>query len=428
MSERSGFIIASTSSGSGKTTFSLGLMRALRDRGHGVQPFKCGPDYIDTQFHGVASGRPSINLDMFMASEAHVSELFSRYSSRSDVSIIEGVMGLFDGYDKIKGSSADLARLLDLPVILLIDAASSAYSMAATIHGYLTFRPGIRVAGVVFNRVSSPGHFRYLREACADAGTECLGYIARAEGLQTPSRHLGLTLTGMREMESFITRAASAVGENVDIDRILALTAMDGTRFFAPGSRQDSGKRLRIAVAKDEAFSFIYPENLRAFGGGEIIFFSPMRDRRLPEADIVYLPGGYPELYAEGLEKNVNMRRSVAAYVENGGRMLAECGGMIYLTRDIDGREMCRIIPTSATMEGAKLTLGYRTVRFPGMTLRGHEFHYSRLVNPSVLPSVAGQRDARGDEVSTPFYRYKNCFAGYTHLYWGENGIRHLWE
>ncbi len=432
MSKSSGFIISATSSGSGKTTFSLGLMRALRDRGLRVQPFKCGPDYIDTQFHGAACGRPSVNLDTFMASEAHVADLFSRYASKSDVCVVEGVMGLFDGYDKIKGSSADLSRLLGLPVILLINAASSAYSLAATIHGFISFRPEVRVAGVVFNRVASPGHLRLLQAACADAGAECLGYIARSEGLQTPSRHLGLTLSGREEMETFIHRAAAAVSENVDIDRILSLTEISedaaGTPAITTAIGQRDGEKLRVAVARDEAFSFIYPENLKAFGRAEIVYFSPIHDSILPEADIIYLPGGYPELYAEDLAKNRKMRSAIADYIENGGRMLAECGGMIYLTRDIDGKEMCGIIPTSTTMENAKLTLGYRTVELPEMKLKGHEFHYSRLVNPDVLPSVARQRDVRGKEVSIPLYRYKNCFAGYTHLYWGESGIRQLWN
>lgn len=426
---RSGFIIAATSSGCGKTTFSLGLMRLLRERGLDVRPFKCGPDYIDTQFHRVASGRDSINLDTFMASEEYVADIFGRYASGGDVSVVEGVMGMFDGYDLMRGSSADMARITGLPVILLVNAASTAYSVAATIHGFKSFRPDVEVAGVVFNRVASERHFSFLKDACSDAGAECLGYIARCGNLQAPSRHLGLTLSGEEEMEQFVQAAAEAVAGNVDVDRLLGVTASRVPSWCGVAKDvEPSGQPLRIAVARDEAFNFIYPENLRSFAPHEVVFFSPMRDKELPEADIVYLPGGYPELYADTLSGNRSMRDSVRDYVERGGRMLAECGGMIYLTQDIDGADMCGVIPTSTTMDGARLTLGYRTVHLPGMTLRGHEFHYSRLVNPDVLPSAARQTNVKGDVVATPLYHYKNTYAGYTHLYWGERGILKIWN
>lgn len=426
---RSGFIIAATSSGCGKTTFSLGLMRLLRERGLDVRPFKCGPDYIDTQFHRVASGRDSINLDTFMASEEYVADTFGRYASGGDVSVVEGVMGMFDGYDRMRGSSADMARITGLPVILLVNAASTAYSVAATIHGFKSFRPDVEVAGVVFNRVASERHFSFLKDACSDAGAECLGYIARCDNLQAPSRHLGLTLSGEEEMERFVQAAAEAVAGNVDVDRLLGVTASRVPSWRGEAKDvEPSGRLLRIAVARDEAFNFIYPENLRSFAPYNVVFFSPMRDKELPEADIVYLPGGYPELYAGTLSGNRSMRDSVRDYVERGGRILAECGGMIYLTQDIDGAEMCGVIPTSTTMDGARLTLGYRTVHLPGMTLRGHEFHYSRLVSPDVLPSAARQTNVKGDAVATPLYHYKNTYAGYTHLYWGERGILKIWN
>lgn len=404
-------------------------MRLLRERGLDVRPFKCGPDYIDTQFHRVASGRDSINLDTFMASEEYVADIFGRYASGGDVSVVEGVMGMFDGYDLMRGSSADMARITGLPVILLVNAASTAYSVAATIHGFKSFRPDVEVAGVVFNRVASERHFSFLKDACSDAGAECLGYIARCGNLQAPSRHLGLTLSGEEEMEQFVQAAAEAVAGNVDVDRLLGVTASRVPSWCGVAKDvEPSGQPLRIAVARDEAFNFIYPENLRSFAPHEVVFFSPMRDKELPEADIVYLPGGYPELYADTLSGNRSMRDSVRDYVERGGRMLAECGGMIYLTQDIDGADMCGVIPTSTTMDGARLTLGYRTVHLPGMTLRGHEFHYSRLVNPDVLPSAARQTNVKGDVVATPLYHYKNTYAGYTHLYWGERGILKIWN
>ncbi len=424
----SGFVIAATSSGCGKTTFSLGLMRALRERWLDVRPFKCGPDYIDTQFHRVATGRDSINLDAFMASEDYVARTFCRYSEGGDVSIVEGAMGMYDGYDRMKGSSADISRMLRLPVILLVDGASAAYSVAATITGFKFFDFGSEICGVVFNRVASPRHFNLLKEACEDAGMECLGYISRLDALKTPSRHLGLTLSGRQEMENFVQAAAAAVKEHVDINGILELTARK-PEIIADENIITVEKRLRIAVARDEAFNFIYPENIRSFLPHEIIYFSPLRDRSLPDyVDMVYLPGGYPELFAKELEANVSMRASVADYVEQGGRMWAECGGMIYLTRDIDGVRMCGVIPTSTTMRDARLSLGYRRVKIGIYNFKGHEFHYSRLTDPDVLPSVGSQFNVRGEKVNTPVYHYKNMYAGYTHLYWGEYGILKLWN
>lgn len=203
------FLIAAASSGCGKTTLSLGLMRALSRRNAEVQPFKCGPDYIDTQYHRLATGRDSINLDLFMSSESHVRNLFDRYSSNADISIIEGAMGMFDGFDDMNGSAADIALKLDIPVILLINAASSSFSVAATIFGFTRFRPEVKVAGVVFNRVASANHFRFLKDACRATGVECFGYIGKNEKLQTPSRHLGLSLESMSEIERFIDVAAS---------------------------------------------------------------------------------------------------------------------------------------------------------------------------------------------------------------------------
>ena len=433
----SAFVIAAPRSGSGKTTLSLGLMRALSRRGMSVQPYKCGPDYIDTQFHRVASGNDSINLDTFMSSHAHVVSQFDRHICGQDAGIVEGAMGMFDGYDRMKGSCAEIASLLGLPVVLLVDSTSSAYSVAATIYGFRNFRPDIKIAGVVFNRVASEAHFAFLRDACLDAGAECFGYIRRNTGLQTPSRHLGLSLTAMEEMDAFINASAGAVSENVDIDRLL-----EATRYRRADKSADcsddydlsaSRMSLTIAVARDEAFNFIYPANIDALRSHRrydvtVKWFSPLSDRTLPMADIVYLPGGYPELYARQLEANGSMRASIRDYVEAGGRLLGECGGMIYLGRDIDGAEMCDVLPLSVTMADARLTLGYRKVDMPGLTLRGHEFHYSRVTDDKDCQSIAVQSNAKGKNVPTPVYRHKNCIAGYTHLYWAEQDILKLWD
>ena len=212
---RGGYLIGAATSNSGKTTFTMGLLRALRDRGLKVQPYKCGPDYIDTMFHEIASGRESVNLDTYMASDEHVKEVFKRYGEDADVRIVEGVMGLFDGYDKSKGSSAEIAMLLDIPVILVVNAKSVAYSVAPLIYGFKHFNPKLKIAGVVFNMVASENHFSFLKQACEDAGVPCLGYMLRNHDLIIPGRHLGLTIEAREETEELIGLAAKEVEEHV---------------------------------------------------------------------------------------------------------------------------------------------------------------------------------------------------------------------
>ena len=216
-------LIGAATSGSGKTTFTMGLLRALKRRGLNVQPFKCGPDYIDTQFHTIASGNQSVNLDTWMASAEHVRDVFERYSAGADAAVIEGVMGLFDGYDRMRGSSAEIAALLDVPVLLVVNARSTAYSVAALLHGMKTFRPDVRIAGVVFNQVASESHYSFLKDAAADAGVECLGWIPRTEGIEVPSRHLGLTVGLEKELNTLADRIADLIEKYVDLDRLIEL-------------------------------------------------------------------------------------------------------------------------------------------------------------------------------------------------------------
>ncbi|WP_336525870.1 cobyrinate a,c-diamide synthase [Bacteroides acidifaciens] len=423
--KKSSFLIAAASSGSGKTTLSLGLMNALSRRGMTVQPFKCGPDYIDTQYHSLATGRSSINLDLFMSTEKHVKEIYSRYGADSDVNIVEGVMGMFDGYERMAGSSAELAEKLNIPVILLVNAASTAFSVAATIYGFIRFRKNVKVVGVIFNRVASENHYAFLKDACAETGVPSLGYIRKNDALKTPSRHLGLSLDSVTEIERFINAAAEEVERNIDIESLLSLAEVDSEE---PQRYKTVVDDKVVAVAKDEAFNFIYPVNIEAFRS-RIVYFSPLRDTSLPDADMIYLPGGYPELFADELERNSGMRKAINEYAESGGRILAECGGMIYLTEEIDGKRMCGVFPLKTTMEDARLTLGYRKVNFPELNIRGHEFHYSHTVPAREnIPSMAQQFNVKGTLVATPVYRYRNTFAGYTHLYWGETDIFKLWN
>lgn len=217
------FLIGAATSNSGKTTFTMGLLRALINRKLNVQPFKCGPDYIDTMYHLLASGKESVNLDTFMASEKHVEEIFHKYGKEADVSVVEGVMGLFDGFDKSRGSSAEMAILLNIPVVLVVNAKSMAYSVAPLIYGFANFDKRLKVGGVIFNNVASVNHFSFLKAACTEAGVECLGYMSRNAELNIPSRHLGLTVGDRENMERTINTAATEIENNVDLNKILAL-------------------------------------------------------------------------------------------------------------------------------------------------------------------------------------------------------------
>lgn len=438
-----GFVVAGISSGSGKTTVTNGLIRALCRKGWKVSPFKTGPDYIDTQYHRVAAGRDSINLDLFMSDEGHVLDLFNRYSADSDISIVEGVMGLFDGYDGRARSAADISLITGLPVVLVVDAKSSAYSLGAVLYGFRTFDPNVNIAGVIFNNVSSHNHLRLLKMAAKDAGLCMLGYMPRNAALSVPSRHLGLRLDNDDAIRKFVEHAADMAERYIDLETLLATidanknnkAECSGREGMLSSNEVDSGKR--IAVAYDEAFNFIYPENLRVLQtnsefGGDIVRFSPIHDSCMPDADFLYLPGGYPELYKEVLGVNSSMRESIRYYIENGGYALAECGGMLYLGEEIDGSPMCGVFPLRGTMEGARLHLGYREVRTDDFSIRGHEFHYSSVIEDKerighfIYPAC--QYDVRGNLVSTPIYRHINAIAGYTHLYWADTDISRLYK
>lgn len=402
-------MIAAPTSGCGKTTFTLGLLRALRDKGFRVQPFKSGPDYIDPLFHQMAVGVESVNLDTYMSSPAHVQALFGHYGAGADACIVEAAMGLFDGADGPRGSAAEVAEVLDIPVVLLVSAKAVAYSVAPLIYGFRHFNPRLRLAGVVFNFVASERQLVTLRRACKDAGVPCLGYLPRNPNLVIPSRHLGLTLQEREKTEQLITLAAEEVTAHIDLDRLLeeAYKPHEANEPNKPHELIRLGPFLsRIAVARDAAFNFTYRANIDALCTlGEVTFFSPLQDTTLPPCDLLYLPGGYPELFAEQLAGNSAMREQIRAYAEVGGLVLAECGGFMYLCRDIDGQPMCDILPYSATMQGARLHLGYRETVVNGIALRGHEFHYSTTI----------------PEAPTPFVHYKNIRAGYPHWYWADD-------
>ncbi len=439
--KRKAFLLAAPSSGSGKTTVTLALLRILARRGLDVQPFKCGPDYLDTALHTMAAktgpeGLPGLNLDAFMASEGHVRELFARRAQQADVAVVEGVMGLFDGAVKADGSSAAIARLLNLPVIMVINGASMAYTAAAILYGFRNFDPSVQVAGVIFNRVTSAAHYRYLQEAALDAGVEPLGHIPASSGISISERHLGLNTSASYDREGVINAMADHIEKTVDVDRLLEIATIDLPPTVQEATPVAGRAGKVIAVAKDEAFSFIYHENLEVLARyGRLEFFSPMHDARLPQADLVYLAGGYPELHAETLAANTGMKQQIAGFCAKQGAVYGECGGLLYLghtlhTGDGAAHAMCGVFDIDTTMQDARLTLGYRKVTLAGherQELRGHEFHYSRICRENERASVARVSNARDEAVDTAVYRKGNAIASYIHLYWGENTELHTW-
>lgn len=407
-----------------------GLMRVLARKGLHVQPFKCGPDYIDTKFHALACGTPSVNLDCFMASAAHVKALYAHYAQMKEACVVEGMMGLFDGYDRDKGSAATIAELLNLPVVLVVDAKSAAYSTAALISGFLHFRPTLRFAGILFNRVGSPRHFEMLREVCNDLDIPCLGYLPRDKRLEQSSRYLGLDFS-QTEAEETLDYLADLLEQHVELDRLLTETQKERP------ADQDPFPLVRpcgwhISVARNaESFTFIYTQHLDLLRRiGEVRFFDPEQDEPLPaETDLLYLPGGYPEQWAAQLAAAQTSISSIRTYLEAGGKALAECGGMIYLTEGIRYTKapafvpLTGMIPCTITAEEShkKLSLGYRQFTYNGQALRGHEFHYTQFAEGGILPSsIAEVRNAKGQPSGTPVFRLRNLIASYAHLYWGE--------
>ena len=381
-------VVAGTSSGAGKTTVACGLIGALRARGLRVQGFKVGPDYIDPSYHALAAGRPGRNLDAFLSGPELIAPLARHGGAGADVAVVEGVMGLFDGASG-RGelaSTAHVAKLLRAPVVLVVDASAMARSAAAIVHGFRTFDPELEVVGVVFNRVGSDHHERLLREA---VDLPVLGVLRRDERIAAPERHLGLVPAGEREA---VTRAAldaltDVAARSLDLDAVLALArnapSLDGPAWD-PGAPVVTG--ARIAIARGPAFSFHYEENLELLraAGAELVPFDPLADEGLPEgAGALILAGGFPEVFGEELEANARLRSAIGAF---DGPILAECGGLLFLLDELDGHAMCGVVPGRGRMAG-RLTLGYREATAltgtpwldPGMSVRGHEFHYSSV-------------------------------------------------
>ena len=441
-------VIAGTHSGVGKTTVTLAILAALKGRGRQVQPFKVGPDFIDPGHHSAATGRLSRNLDGWMLREAVNREIFTRASADADLSIIEGMMGLFDGSSPVSeiGSTAELAKQLDAPVLLVIDGSAMARSAAAMVSGYATFDPALRVAGVLFNRVSSEGHYQLLKEAIEqETDVMVVGYLQPDPAVTISDRYLGLVTAMEQGTDELYDLLAKAVARTIDLDRVeaLARSASEFVRREGLGVRGDeiAASRLKpdtsrpavnVGVAFDQAFCFYYPENLELLEleGAKLVKFSPMNDQVLPDVDMLYLGGGYPELHGERLASNVSMRTAIRQFAGRGGPIYAECGGMMYLTQailDLAGKshEMVGLFAAVAVMSREEMTLGYRELQISqpcvlgeaGVNVRGHEFHYSLVEPTGQLQYACTLRDAQGKSKGQDGLVVGNTVGLYSHLH-----------
>jgi cobyrinic acid a,c-diamide synthase len=425
-------VVAGTSSGAGKTTVACGLIGALRARGLIVQGFKVGPDYIDPSHHALASGRPGRNLDAFLSGPQLIAPLLRHGSAGADIAVIEGVMGLFDGASG-RGelaSTAHVAKLLDAPVVLVLDAAAMARSAAAMLHGFRTFDPDVRVAGVIFNKVGSDTHEQLLRDAVQDSGVPVLGALRRDDRVVTPERHLGLVPVAEREPDAraALEALAAAMARDADIDAVVRLATSaprSSGAAWSPAATTRVRSGTRIAIARGPAFSFHYEENLELLesAGAELAGFDPLVDEELPQgAGALVLAGGFPEVFGEQLAANAPLRTQVRAFAASGRPVLAECGGLLYLCDTLDGHEMCGVLPARATMRG-RLTLGYReavaTTATPwlaaGTAVRGHEFHYSAVDD---LPTPRAWRLSTRSVERPEGMVSGGVQASYLHVHW----------
>ncbi|MBI2849622.1 MAG: cobyrinate a,c-diamide synthase [Chloroflexi bacterium] len=431
-------VIAGTVSGVGKTTITTGLMGALTRQKLKVQPFKTGPDYIDPTYHTWVTGVASRNLDTWMLSHQAVVELFTRAVQGKDIAVIEGVMGLYDGRSSKsdEASTAELAKLLGVPVLLVVDCGKGARSVAATVAGYKAFDPSLHLGGVILNGIGSPGHLEFCQEAIEHyTGVKVLGHLPRRDDLTLPERHLGLIPTvESQASQEFLERLIAQCEATFDIPEILRVSEQAAVREAGPSlfPRVKKPPVVSIGVARDKAFSFYYEDSLDLLEawGAEIAPFSPLEDTGLPEGvSGIYIGGGFPELYAEQLATNIPMKNAVIAAVKRGMPVYAECGGLMYLGEsisDLKGKEhsMVGAIPVSTRIDKPRLSLGYRTVQAladgpvlrQGEIARGHEFHWSVLQASAGSPNAYRITD-RGESIEG--FQQGNLLASYIHFHLG---------
>lgn len=423
----SAFVVAGTHSGAGKTTVSLGLMAALRRRGLTVQPFKVGPDFIDPMHHTRTCGRPSRNLDGWMLSPQANTERFGTATADADAAIVEGVMGLFDGVDGAsdRGSTAEMAKLLGLPVVLVVDAGAMARSAAAVVHGYATYDPAVRVAGVIFNNVGGAAHAGMLRDAVTGS-VPVFGALPREDGIVVPERHLGLHLPHETE-DAFTARLADLLEAHVDVEGLLERTRVEVVATSNGATLRSPSPAVRVALARDEAFCFYYEDNLDILraAGAELVPFSPIRDPLPSGIGGVYIGGGYPELHAEQLAGNADTRKAIREFAAAGGPIYAECGGLMYLASvlEVDGTSypQCGVFPFTTRIP-AGLALAYVTARTTGglfdagLTARGQLYHHSAVVGSPGVPCSFVLETSDGDTADEG-YTAGNVVGTYAHLH-----------
>lgn len=436
-------VIGGVTSAVGKTTISTAIMYTLKQKGLHVQPFKVGPDFIDPSYHTYVTGRQSRNLDVWMMGENGVLKCFHNASSGADIAVVEGVMGLFDG---ISGkddfsSTAQVAKILNAPVILVIDAGKAARSIAAIATGFLHFDKKLRIIGTILNNVAGDKHANFITEAFADkVKVPIIGIVRRSKEITMVERHLGLIPTPELEekQKRAIFQSAKFVSEQIDLDKIKYL--LDKVQTTDPLQKQLPNGQIKIAVALDESFNFYYADNLDALREqkAELIFFSPINDCKLPEnIHGVILGGGFPEVLADKLEKNQSMGKSITKAAENGIPIYGECGGLMYLTRSIKGysgnegkkRNMVGLIDADTFISG-KLTLNYTEANSNASIfgkipkVRGHEFHYSRIENIAKDSKFAYvMRRGNGIDNKKDGFMVYNCLASYMHLHFADSRL-----
>lgn len=427
-------MVAGTASGVGKTTIATGLMAALTQKGLKVGAAKVGPDFIDPGYHALATGRPGRNLDSWICGEDAILPLAGRAGAGADVLIVEGVMGLFDGAagDGPEASTASVATLLQAPVLLVVDASSMSRSVAAVVHGFASYDPSLRLAGIVLNRVGSPGHAELLREAIEPLSLPVLGVVHRDDQLTWRDRHLGLVPVAEQPEAVRISlgRLAEIVTRSIDLDAVLALARTAPTTSADPPLLPEpvelGRSSVTVAVAAGPAFSFVYRDNLEALeaAGADLAPFDPLSDERLPEGTTgIYAGGGFPEVYASRLSDNRSLLADLRSVTASGVPVWAECGGLLWLARSLEGAELAGVIPAQGRMTD-RLTLGYRRARArtdtllapTGTDLRGHEFHYSQLEPPGDALELTGRLGG-----GRAGYASADLFASYLHLHLGGN-------
>jgi cobyrinic acid a,c-diamide synthase len=435
-------VIAGTSSNVGKTTVMVGLIRALRARGLRVAVFKCGPDYLDPTYHVRAADAPCHNLDGWMMGREAVLSTFTCATQEADIALLEGVMGLFDGASPTgeEGSTAEIAKWLQAPVLLVCDTAGMARSIAALAKGFSTFDVDLQIAGLICNRVGSRGHLDLLRKA-TEGSPPVMGGLPKEAALAFADRHLGLHSADRATVpEDVFVAWGDRVNQWCDIDAIIALARAAPVLPMIAALEPIVGKRARckIGLAFDEAFHFYYDDNLRRLEGlgAELVRFSPIHDAHLPEVDGLYFGGGYPEIYAEALSRNQSMRKEVASFAETEGPIYGECGGLMYLSdgiKTLDGMlyPMVGLISGEAQMRDRLQALGYvevetqdTTVFGPaGLRFRGHQFRYSDYRLSAKTDRVYSVHRRRGGEVFQEGYRQGNTLVSYVHAHWASNPL-----